>query len=104
MRTRPRKKTRAKRSTSRSDLSQVDLPQLARELRGRIRSRAPIDYQQGRLKMRNELMTVLECSQLRADHIVSSMVARGYARFAPHPHFMDDRTVGQWQFDPAPGA
>jgi hypothetical protein len=47
--------------------------------------------------MEAAIMEHLDCTPARARHVVSSLVARGYARFGAHPHFhvLD---VGQWTF------
>ena len=103
----PRKRTSASRPKAvspqtRSDLRTVSLPGVAKQLRQHLRTRAPVSYDRGRLQMRDALVDVLECSPARAEHIVSSLVARGYARFGPHPYFDNDRTVGRWTFHPSP--
>ena len=79
----------------------VDLGGLTTHLRERMVSRAPISYDRGRQRMRSELMEVLECSEMRAEHIVSSLVARGFVRFGPHPLYQQNRTVGRWTFHPS---
>jgi hypothetical protein len=76
----------------------IDLTKVTSHLRECLQSRAPVSYDRGRQRMRAELMEELECSEMRAEHIVSSLVARGYARFGPHPLYRDNRTVGRWTF------
>jgi hypothetical protein len=88
----------------RPQISPHDLPRITRELHRRMRARAPMNYQRGRARLREELMEVLDCTPVRAEHIVSSLVARGYARFTPHPQYATDRTIGLWKLDPAPVA
>lgn len=41
-------------------------------------------------------MSLLECSALRAEHVVDSMVKDGYARFDQHPRFAGDARYGVW--------
>lgn len=92
---------RARRPKPGSKSGGADLTTITTHLRDRMRSRAPISYDRGRQRMRTQIMDVLECSETRAEHIVSSLVARGFVRFGPHPLYSDNRTVGRWTFHPS---
>ena len=73
----------------------LDLSEVAAELKSRIRPR-PSDYVRGKTKLRDEVMSLLECSALRAEHVVDSMVKDGFARFDQHPRFAGDARYGVW--------
>lgn len=93
---RPKPGSKSKKAKSASS----DLKTITNHLQDRMQSRAPISYDRGRQRMRTQIMDVLECSETRAEHIVSSLVARGFVRFGPHPLYRDNRTVGRWTFHP----
>jgi len=67
-----------------------------------MRSRAPVDYRVGRDRMCGEVMNLLDCSKAQAEHVVDSMVARGFAQFTRHPMFAGDYRVGIWKLNPSP--
>ncbi len=76
----------------------MSLQQVASELGQRLHPHTPMGYDRGRLRMRDALMDVLACSKARAEHMVSSMVAKGFVRYEPHPQFRFDRAMGRWIF------
>jgi hypothetical protein len=78
-----------------------DYGQLTSSLMTRLKTRAPVGYERGRIRMREHLEKSLECTPTRARHLVTSLVDRGYVRFGPHPRFTHDHTVGQWTYHPA---
>lgn len=82
--------------------AQPSLDELTRLLRDRVTSRVPRDYTRGKTLLRDEVMALLACSSARAEHIVDSMVARGYARFGRHPRFTTDPRFGIWHLDDSP--
>lgn len=92
---------RARRPKPKTKSGGADLKTITSHLRDRMKSRAPISYDRGRQRMRTQIMAVLECSETRAEHIVSSLVARGFVRFGPHPLYRNNRTVGRWTFHPS---
>jgi hypothetical protein len=92
---------RARRPKAANKSGKADLKTITTHLRDRMKSRAPISYDRGRQRMATQIMDVLECSETRAEHIVSSLVARGFVRFGPHPLYRDNRTVGRWTFHPS---
>ena len=81
---------------------QPSLDELTHLLRDRMTSRVPSDYVRGKDRLRDEVMELLSCSSARAEHIVDSMVARGYARFGRHPRFTTDPRFGIWHLDDSP--
>jgi hypothetical protein len=81
---------------------QPSLVELTRLLRDRMASRVPSDYVRGKTRLRDEVMELLSCSSARAEHIVDSLVARGYARFGRHPRFTTDPRFGIWHLDDTP--
>ena len=79
----------------------MSLQQVACELGQKLHPRTPMGYDRGRLRMRDALMDVLACSKARAEHMVSSLVAKGLVRYEPHPQFQYDRAMGRWLFTAA---
>lgn len=79
----------------------MSLQQVARELVERLRPQTPMGYDRGRRRMCDALMAVLLCSKARAEHMVSSLVAKGFVRYEPHPQFQYDRAMGRWIFTAA---
>lgn len=75
----------------------IDYPNVTRELSKRLRTSAPQSFERGQRRMVAAVMSLLDCTPARARHVVSSLVARGYARFGAHPHFPAP-DVGQWTF------
>ena len=92
------KKRPATRRRRRSPGEPLDLSEVAAELNARLRPR-PADYTRGKTKLRDEVMSLLECSALRAEHVVDNMVKDGYARFDQHPRFAGDARYGVWNVD-----
>ncbi len=66
----------------------------------RLKTRAPMNYERGRDKMRQHLVDAFDCTPTRARHIVSALVQKGYVRFGPHPNYNHDHTVGRWTYHP----
>jgi hypothetical protein len=75
----------------------IDYPNVTSELAKHLRTRAPVSFEQGRSRMVAAVMDHLDCTPARAHHVVSSLVAKGYARFGAHPYF-NAPNVGQWTF------
>ena len=95
-------KKKSKGSVTRKADGRVDLGSLTKELRTRMRTRAPVDYTRGKDRMQRAVQDVLGCTEIRAEHIVDSLVARGYAHFGRHPQFPRQRTQGRWELNPKP--
>ncbi len=66
----------------------------------RLTTRAPVNYERGRDRMRQHLVDTLELTPTRARHIVSALVQKGFVRFGPHPNYGHDHTVGCWTYHP----
>jgi len=75
----------------------IDYAHITEELAKRVRTSAPLSFEQGRRRMEAAIIDHLDCTPARARHVVKSLVARGYARFGAHPYFKEP-TVGQWTF------
>ena len=98
-----RRKTTTRRKRNKSALGGAtpeNYNEVTRSLSERLRTRAPVNYERGRDKMRQHLVDVFECTPTRARHIVSALVQKGYVRFGPHPNFGHDHTVGRWTYHP----
>ena len=83
------------------DSADLDLALLTSELANLIRSRTPMNYRVGRERMRSAIQSLIECEDLAADHLIDSMIARGYAQFTRHPLHAGDHTIGVWKLNPA---
>lgn len=79
----------------------IDYEDVTRQLAKRLRTNAPLSFDQGNRRMLAAVMHHLECTPARARHVVSSLVARGYARFGAHPYFRHAHGVGQWTYHPS---
>ena len=73
---------------------------VTRALSERLTTRAPVNYERGRDRMRQHLVDALDLTPTRARHIVSALVQKGYVRFGPHPNYGHDHTVGCWTYHP----
>jgi hypothetical protein len=87
-------------SRRRRRLDPNNFGELTKELSDRLRTRAPVTYERGRDRMRDQVAVALECTPTRARHIVTSLVDRGFVRFGPHPNYEHDLTVGCWTYHP----
>ena len=75
----------------------IDYALVTEELAKRVRTSAPLSFEQGRRRMVAAIQDHLDCTTARARHVVESLVARGYARFGAHPYFPAP-DVGRWTF------
>jgi hypothetical protein len=66
-------------------LEDIDLAELTAQLRDRLRATPLIGYLDGRTVMRDAVAEQLDCSELEAEQIVDTMVARGFAHFEGDP-------------------
>jgi hypothetical protein len=73
---------------------------VTKSLCDRLQTRAPVNYERGRDRMRQHLVDSLNLTPTRARHIVSALVQKGYVRFGPHPNYRHDHTVGRWTYHP----
>lgn len=71
------------------DPEEVDLAELSRRLATDLGSEAvPGGYLQGKTGVRNLVLDHLHCSELEAEQVVDTMVARGFMRF---------HTAAEWE-------
>jgi hypothetical protein len=66
-------------------LEDVDLAELTASLRNRFAGAAPLGYHDGRTALRDAVAEGLECSELEAEEIVDTLVARGFVRYEGDP-------------------
>jgi hypothetical protein len=95
-----RKKTVNKKVAASSAPSPDNYAEVTMSLQAKLKTRAPVDYERGRDRMRRHVEETFKCTPTRARHIVSSLVNKGYVRFGPHPMFKHDQTVGRWTYHP----
>lgn len=75
----------------RLSIEEIDLAELTRSLRMRLSGAAPAGYLDGRTALRDAVADELECSELEAEEIVDTLVARGFVRYQGDPAAaMDD--------------
>jgi len=96
-----RKKTTTSRRRRRLDPN--NFGELTLVLSEKLQTRAPVTYERGRDRMRQQVADALECTPTRARHIVTSLVDKGFVRFGPHPNYRHDLTVGRWTYHPDHG-
>ena len=105
-RTTTARKTTARKTTTRrkkrggTGINPDNYTDVTQSLSERLKTRAPVNYERGRDRMRQHLVDTLELTPTRARHIVSALVQAGYVRFGPHPNYGHDHTVGCWTFHP----
>lgn len=63
------------------DPERIDLAQTARELERLFANAPPRGYLLGKTMMRDAVARVYECSQLEAEQVVDTMVARGFLQY-----------------------
>jgi hypothetical protein len=66
-------------------IEEIDLAELTRMLRSRLAGSAPVGYLDGRTALRDAVAEQLECSELEAEEIVDTLVARGFVRYQGDP-------------------
>jgi len=68
------------------DVTSVDLLDLSRSIRRFLKSPiVPGSVLAGKTAMKEATMKILGCSELEAENIVDTLVARGFARYSEHP-------------------
>jgi hypothetical protein len=75
----------------------VDLAELTAGVRHRFSGAAPIGYLAGRTALRDAVILELGCSDLEAETIVDTLVARGFVRYEGDPEAAVDDGRG-WAF------
>jgi len=76
---------------------EVDLADLAESLERELAGNTPVGYSEGKTALRDMVVSLLESSELEAEQVVDTMVARGFLRFTGDPTApVDD---GVWQVD-----
>ncbi len=75
-------------------LEDLDLAELTRSLRARLAGSPPVGYLVGRTALRDAVTEELECSELVAEEIVDTLVARGFARYQGDPTAEADEPRG----------
>jgi hypothetical protein len=63
----------------------VDLATLTESLRERFTGARPLGYLEGRTALRDAAALELECSELEAEDIIETLVARGFIRYEGDP-------------------
>jgi hypothetical protein len=72
-------------SMSRLPVEDVDLAALTEGLRRRFSEVPPVGYLEGRTALRDAVQSALACSQLEAEDLVETLVARGFVRYEGDP-------------------
>ncbi|MFO7177531.1 MAG: hypothetical protein DIU78_002420 [Pseudomonadota bacterium] len=74
----------------------VDLSELSRVLATTIT--APLDgYIEGKTVLRDRVERELDCSELEAEQIVDTLVARGFVYYDGNPKLPADEGVWRWR-------
>jgi hypothetical protein len=82
------------------DPTSIDLADLSRRLSSSLCSQIiPGDKLEGQTTARDRVVSLLECSELEAELIVDTMVARGFLRFREGP---EEPLGGAWYLQAAP--
>jgi hypothetical protein len=76
---------------------EVDLAELAGDLRVRFADLPPSGYVLGRSEIRDVVVELLGCSQLQAEQLVDTMISLGYVRFEGSPSDEVDE-MQPWRF------
>lgn len=73
----------------------IDLAETTEQLGARLSVRSLVGYLEGKTRVRDALIELLQCSELEAENIVDTLIAQGYMRFAGDPLAVVDD--GVWQ-------
>ncbi len=72
------------------DVTSVDLLQLTQSLARVLESPiVPGSFLEGKTVLKDATMSVLHCSELEAENVVDTLVARGFVQFSEHPDLPD---------------
>jgi hypothetical protein len=74
-------------------IEEVDLAELTSSLQQRFAGEALSGYLDGRTVLRDAVAAELECSELEAEEIVDTLVARGFVRFEGNPRAAMQETL-----------
>lgn len=75
----------------------VDLADVTESLERELSGSSPVGYAEGKTTLRDLVVALLQCSELEAEQVVDTMVARGFLRFSGDPSApVDD---GVWSVD-----
>ncbi len=78
------------------DIDDIDLRELARQLRDHTPAGSPVGYLRGKAYFRDLAASLLGCSQLQAEELVDTLELRGYLRFEGNPEARSQADA-QWQ-------
>jgi hypothetical protein len=81
------------------DPKRLDLVELVRGLSEDVRAPTTEGYVMGRTRIRDAVAARLNCSQLRSEQLVDTLVAERFLRFVEDPAGSDP---GYWIFDAEP--
>ena len=81
-------------------IEDVDLAQLALELREKAPPGEPKGYLRGKSTLRDLVVSLLGCSELEAEDLVETLESRGYLRFEGNPAERS-QAFSQWAIDPS---
>ena len=83
---------------------EIDLAELASTIRRELVGFSPIvGYAEGKTVLRDRVVTLLDCSELEAEELVDTLVARGFLRFSGDPSLPIDDGTWQIEVDVGPG-
>jgi hypothetical protein len=83
------------------DIDDIDLAELAADLRDRVPPGEPKGYLRGKATMRDMVRYHLNCSELEAEELVDTLELRGYLQFHGDPA---ERAQANATWDINPGA
>ncbi len=72
-------------SAMRLCIEEVDLAELTAVLRDRFDAAAPVGYLRGRTALRDAVAGILDSSELEAEDIVDTLIARGFVHYDGDP-------------------
>jgi len=73
-------------------MEDVDLAELVVALCSRFAGARPTGYLNGRTALRDAVADELRCSDLEAEELVDTLVARGFVRYEGDPQAPEDHT------------
>jgi hypothetical protein len=76
-------------------LEEIDLAETTEQLASRVSLRSLVGFLEGKTRVRDALIELLQCSELEAENIVDTLIAQGYMRFGGDPLAVVDD--GVWE-------
>lgn len=73
----------------------IDLAETTEQLGSRLSLRSLVGFLEGKTRVRDALVELLQCSELQAENIVDTLIAQGYMRFRGDPLAVVDD--GVWE-------